>query len=227
MTDVISRTQASSAYQRLAFAQFDAAPATTPEPPPEAALPADEGPLEIAPGVQLPTLEDLERIHDEAHREGYAAGYEEGSARGRMEAAELHQLVQAFDSALSSFDQEVAEEIQALAIEIARQVVRDTLVIKPESVLVVVREALLHMPQQSATIHANPADVEMLKKYLAEHFDGFSHRVIEDGTVSQGGCLIEATGSMVDAQLQTRWKRVVEHLSRPASQYLDESTQMS
>lgn len=223
MTEVISRNQASSAYQRLAFAQFDAPQAPEPEPAPEAPRAAEaEGPLEIAPGVQLPTLEDLERIHQEAHREGYAAGYEEGSARGRMEAAELHQLVQAFDKALHEFDQHVAEEIQALAIEIARQVVRDTLAIKPESVLVVVREALLHMPQQSAMIHANPTDVDMLRKYVTEHYDGISHRVIEDDTVSPGGCVIEAAGAMVDAQLQTRWKRVVEHLSRPAAQYLDE-----
>lgn len=225
MSEVISRNQASSAYQRLSFPQFDA-----PEPEelaapvvePQSAQPEDAGPLEIAPGVQLPTLEELERIHEEARREGYAAGYEEGSARGRIEAAELHQLVQAFDQALGQFDQEVAEEIQTLAIEIARHVVRDTLSTKPESVLAVVREALLHMPQQSALIHANPDDAEMLRKYLAEHYDNVGHRVVEDSNVSAGGCLIEASGAMVDAQIQTRWRRVVENLSRPASQYLDE-----
>ncbi|MBK9392651.1 MAG: flagellar assembly protein FliH [Uliginosibacterium sp.] len=224
MSEVIPRNQASSAYQRLNFTQFDAPPPTAPDPVADASTlaTASDDPLEIAPGVQLPTLDDLERIHQEAHREGYAAGYEEGSARGRMEAAELHQLVQSFDQALGQFDQEVAEEIQALAIEIARQIVRDTLTTKPESVLVVVREALLHMPQQSALIHAHPDDVDIIRKYLVEHYDSIHHRVIEDGSVSQGGCLIEASGAMVDAQIQTRWKRIVENLSRPAAQYLDE-----
>jgi flagellar assembly protein FliH len=224
MSEVIPRNQASSAYQRLAFTQFDAPAPKAPEPVAETPAPTDvaDGPLEIAPGVQLPTLDDLERIHQEAHREGYAAGYEEGSARGRMEAAELHQLVQSFDQALGQFDQAVAEEIQALAIEIARQVVRDTLTTKPESVLIVVREALLHMPQQAALIHAHPDDVDILRKYLAEHYDSIQHRVVEDGSISQGGCLIEAAGAMVDAQIQTRWKRIVESLSRPAAQYLDE-----
>lgn len=224
MSEVIPRNQASSAYQRLNFTQFDAPAPIAQEPVAEAPVLADapDGPLEIAPGVQLPTLDDLERIHQEAHREGYAAGYEEGSARGRMEAAELHQLVQSFDQALGQFDQAVAEEIQALAIEIARQVVRDTLTAKPESVLIVAREALLHMPQQAALIHAHPDDVDILRKYLAEHYDSIQHRVVEDGSISQGGCLIEAAGAMVDAQIQTRWKRIVESLSRPAAQYLDE-----
>ena len=119
MSEVIPRNQASSAYQRLNFTQFDVPPPTAPDPIADASTlaTASDDPLEIAPGVQLPTLDDLERIHQEAHREGYAAGYEEGSARGRMEAAELHQLVQSFDQALGQFDQEVAEEIQALAPE--------------------------------------------------------------------------------------------------------------
>jgi len=129
MADVIPRNQASNAYQRLAFDQFDAPPAkAAPAPvakPAETPNPVSNAPLEIAPGISLPTLEDLDRIHQEAHREGYAAGYEEGSARGRMEAAELHQMIQALDVAMSELDQQVADEIQALAIEIARQVVRE------------------------------------------------------------------------------------------------------
>jgi len=225
MNQVISRNQASSAYQRLEFDKFD-----SPSPPPaaeaESSVSVDaieqEGPLEIAPGVQLPTLEDLERIQEDARREGYAAGYEEGSARGRMEAAELHQMVEELDKAMSNFDQQVAEEIQALAIEIARQVVRDTLQTQPEALLAVVREALLQLPQQSATVHVNPEDADMLRRYLGEHYDGIHHRVAEDSSVAQGGCLIESAGAMIDAQIHTRWRRVVEHLAKPAAKYLDE-----
>ncbi|WP_018606634.1 flagellar assembly protein FliH [Uliginosibacterium gangwonense] len=224
MNQVISRNQASNAYQRLEFDQFDAAP----PPPTEAEQPTGaeavepEGPLEIAPGVQLPTLEDLERFQEDARREGYAAGYEEGSARGRIEAAELHQMVEELDKAMSNFDQQVAEEIQALAIEIARQVVRDTLQTQPEAVLAVVREALLQLPQQSASIHVNPADADMLRRYLGEHYDNIHHRIAEDSSVAPGGCLIESAGAMIDAQIHTRWRRVVENLAKPAAKYLDE-----
>ena len=224
MSQVISRNQASNAYPRLEFDQFDARP-KPPEPEPvveDVAPGVEEGPLEIAPGIQLPTLEDIERIQQDAHSEGYAAGYEEGRARGHLEATELHQLVQKLDKALGTFDQEVAEELQALAIELARQVVRDTLAAKPEALLAVVREALLHLPQASAVIRVNPADIEMLKHYLAEHYDNIKHRVVEDTGVRQGGCLIESEGAVLDAQVQTRWRRVIESFSPSAAQFTDE-----
>lgn len=225
MNQVIPRNQASNAYQKLEFAQFDAPPAPPPQVEAEPMASedgAENGPLEIAPGVQLPTLEDLERIQQDAHREGYAAGYEEGSARGRMEAAELHQLVEALDQAMSRLDQQVAEEIQALAIEIARQVVRDTLAVKPEALLAVVREALLQLPQQAAAVHVHPDDADMLRRYLNEHYEEISHRIVEDSNISPGGCMVESAGAIVDAQVQTRWRRVVENLSPNAAKHLDD-----
>jgi flagellar assembly protein FliH len=222
MNSVIRNNQASNAYQKLAFDQFDAPP---PLPQPvESEVPAEaaSNSLEIAPGVSLPTLEDVERIHQDAQQEGYAAGYEEGTARGRLEAAELHQLVQSLDTAMSTLDQEIAEEIQALAIEIARQVVRETLSTRPESVLTVIREALQSLPQQSAVIHVNPEDIQLVKRYMEEHFSSIDQRVVEDTNVLRGGCVIESSGGQIDAQVQTRWRRVVENLTHSAKEFLDE-----
>ncbi len=228
MSPVIGSNQASGAFRRLQFDQFDAPAAPVADTaaeevtaPVEAPAPADL-PLEIAPGITLPTLEELERISSEAQREGYTAGYEEGAARGRMEAAELHQLIQGLDTALASFDEEVAEDLRNLAIEIARQVVRDTLATRPETVLAVVREALRSLPQQGALLRVNPEDAQLMRRYLEEHFEGLAHRVVEDPDVARGGCLIESAGGQVDARVETRWRRVVESLSKSAAEYLDE-----
>lgn len=214
---IIPKHQASGAFRRAEFASFDAPIAVAD--PPAAEEPAAEPVFEVAPGVPLPTAEDVERLQQDAWKEGYAAGYEEGSARGRMEAAQLHQLLQAMDAAMSQLDQEVAEEIQALALEVARQVLRDTLDAKPESLLTVIREALAQLPQQAATVRVHPEDVELVRQYLGEQFDSIGHRVVEDSNVERGGCLVEAAGSQIDAQITTRWRRVVEHLSRSAAQY--------
>ncbi|MBS1210623.1 MAG: flagellar assembly FliH family protein [Proteobacteria bacterium] len=223
MAEVIPRNQASNAYQRLEFDQFDAPPVKAkPAPPSEPTPPVADGPLEIAPGVSLPTLEDIERIQQEAAREGYASGYEEGVARGRMEAAEMHQMVQALDEALNNLDQQVADEIQALAIEIARQVVRETISVKPETILAVAREALLSLPQQTAVIRAHPDDVQLLRRYMEDHYEGVGHRIAEDDSITRGGCIIESAGGQIDAQLETRWRRIVENLTRSAAEFLDE-----
>lgn len=217
---IIPSNQASGAFRRAEFASFDqpAEPAPTPAPA-HAADPDTEAPFEIAPGIPLPTAEDVERIQQEAWKEGYAAGYEEGSARGRMEAAELFQVLQALDESLKQLDQEVAEELQALALEVARQVVRDTLEVKPEAVLNVIREALNQLPQQAATIRVNPQDGELVRTYLGEQYHGVGHRLIEDEDIARGGCLVDAAGSQVDAQITTRWRRVVENLSASAARY--------
>lgn len=226
MPPLIPANQASGAFQRWQLEAFD----RTPAPPPPGATVTTAEPaavqtaetLEIAPGVALPTAEDVERIEQEAYRQGYAAGYEEGSARGRLEAAELHQLLTGLDEALKSLDQNVAEELQNLALEVARQVVRDTLVQRPESVLAVIREALGHLPHQHVTLRLNPADAQLSRQYIGEHFENVSHRIVEDDAIVRGGCVVEASGTQIDAQVPTRWRRVVEALNRDLARYSDE-----
>lgn len=231
MSQIIRLDQNFGACQPWQLTRFDApeldeaVEEPVPEPEPAPIAEQDEtvpAAIEIAPGVQLPTAEDIERIEQEAWKEGYAAGYEEGSARGRIEAAQLYQLVQALDGALSKFDQEVAEEIQSLALEVARQVVRDTLARTPECILAIVREALQSLPQHAATIRVHPADAQLLRRYLAEQHQGIGHRIAEDDTIAEGGCLIEAGGTQIDAQVHTRWRRVVESLSKSAADYRSE-----
>jgi flagellar assembly protein FliH len=230
---VIRANQATGAYPKLDFASFDAPAALAVEQPVEAAAPAFEIPPEPAPAVaaedalvpveqegdvepmiKLPTAEDIEQIHQQAFKDGYDAGYEEGSARGRLEAAELHQLVGSFDEALTALDKTIGEEVLSLALEIARLVVRDTISTKPEIVATVIREALLQSPHPNAQIRVHPADAELARRYLAEQLTSSGHRLVEDPSIERGGCKIEAGGTHVDATIATRWRRVTESLSQ-------------
>ncbi len=231
----MNRHQAVGAYQRWDLPSFDtpaAAPPPAPEPPGSGATelgpditetpplppveppPLPEAAIDPEPDIHLPTAEDIERIHEEARKDGYAAGYEEGTARGRIEAMQFHGLVESLENSMTSLDQEVADEILALATELARQMVRQTLVVRPESVVDLIREALLQLPQAHALIHINPEDLSMAKDYLGEHLSHAGHRLIEDATITRGGVRIEAAGSQIDATVQTRWRRVMDNLSR-------------
>jgi flagellar assembly protein FliH len=176
--------------------------------------PEPEVMVDPEPDIHLPTAEDIERIHEEARKDGYAAGYEEGTARGRIEAMQFHGLVESLENSMTSLDREVADEILALATELARQMVRQTLVVRPESVVDLIREALLQLPQAHALIHINPEDLAMAKDYLGEQLSHSSHRLIDDPTITRGGVRIEAAGSQIDATVQTRWRRVMDNLSR-------------
>ena len=190
-----------------------AEPAFAPEPEPEA--PPFIPPLpDPAPDIHLPTAEDIERIHEEARKEGYDAGYEEGTARGRVEAMNIHGLLQGLEDSLTRLDQEVAEEILSLSIEVARQMVRHHFAAHPESVAELIREALLQMPQAHAMVHLNPDDLELARDYLGEQLTHAGHRLVEDASISRGGVRIDAGGSQIDATVQTRWRRILDNLGR-------------
>ncbi|MDT3735042.1 MAG: flagellar assembly protein FliH [Denitratisoma sp.] len=159
---------------------------------------------------QLPTAEDIERIHRDAHKQGYDAGYEEGTARARMEALRLHTLVEQLEAALGEFDQQVAEELLGLSLEVARQVLRQAVAVRPTVILDVVRDALAQLPHQHAALYLHPEDASLVRSYLGDQLAHLGHRILEEPGIARGGLRMEAGGSHLDAGVETRWRRVIE-----------------
>lgn len=167
----------------------------------------------VARGSQaagLTTAKDVEHIHRDAHKQGYDAGYAEGAADARKEAERLRGLVEQFDAALAGIDQQVAEEVLGLSLEVARQMVCRTLVVKPTAILDILHNALMQLPHQHAAIHLHPEDASLVRSHLGDQLAHAGHRIFEDGTINRGGVHIDAGGSRIDATMETRWKRVIE-----------------
>ena len=170
--------------------------------------------------AKLPTAEDIERIHRDAHKQGYDAGYEEGTARARMEALRLHTLVEQLDGALAEFDQKVAEALLGLAREVARQVLRQAVAARPEAILEVVKEALLQLPHQHAALYLHPEDASLVRSYLGDQLAHAGHRLHEEPAMARGGVRVDAGGSHLDASVETRWRRVIESMGA-ASEWIE------
>lgn len=188
--------------------------------------------------VRLPTADEIEAMFEQAREEGRAAGFDEGRAAGleegraagheegrasgraegkeeaRAEAQRLAKLVKAMDDALDRLGSDVADELVALAIAVARQMVGNTLADHPESVATTVREALQQLPQNKVRVHLNPEDVALVREHLADQIEHGHHHLIEDKSVTRGGCVLEAAGCVIDASVQTRWRRIIEGLGR-------------
>lgn len=158
----------------------------------------------------LPTADEVERIHRDAHKQGYDAGYEEGTARARMEALRLHTLVENLEGALGELDQQVGGKLLDLSLEIARQVVRQTIAARPTVILEVVREALTQLPNQHAAIYLHPEDASLVRSYLGDQLAHLGHRIFEEATITRGGLRMDAGSSHLDASVENRWKRVLE-----------------
>ncbi|PKO58654.1 MAG: flagellar assembly protein FliH [Betaproteobacteria bacterium HGW-Betaproteobacteria-19] len=242
----ISRHQAVGAYRRWEPTAFDADAKDAAKPaPPENAQPAPEPVAAPEPepaldtslpeGFQFPTADDIERMHEEARnsghtegfaegraagqKDGYDAGYAEGKAQAEAEAERLAALAGELDTAMAKIDEEVADELLALAIEIARQVLQHTLATQPESVIETIRAALQQLPQSHAQIRLNPEDLALAREHLGEQLSHGGHRLVEDDSIARGGCRVEASGAQIDATMDTRWRRVLESLGKDEAEW--------
>lgn len=197
-----------TAWERWELAEFDA-------PKGKAAAAA-----EAEPAVKLPTAEEVEQILQQAREQGHQAGYDEGQrsgyekgqAKAREEAARLAAAAGKLDAALRSLEAGVADELLALALEVARQTVRREIAANPEILLDVVKEALGQLPHQHAAIYLHPDDASLLRSYQGDQLAHAGHRIHEDAKLKRGDCILEAGGSHVDATVATRWRRVLEGL---------------
>lgn len=184
--------------------------------------------VRATPALPAASDEDVRRIREQARQEGHQAGYAAGQAeglaagqaqaeaRGREEALRLTRALESLEQSIAELNQAVAGDLLALSIEIARQVVRQTVAAKPEVLLGVIREALEQLPLLHAAIHLNPEDASLARLRAGDQFAHAGHRIHEDTKLKRGDVIIEAGGSHLDASLETRWRRVVESLGQQA-----------
>ncbi|MCL2875514.1 MAG: flagellar assembly protein FliH [Betaproteobacteria bacterium] len=262
-TTSFTRHQAVGAYRRWEPPDFDAPvpvpepvpePESTISPPPNAKAPqetasplAEEEAAPSFPSPHLPTVEEIEQIHEEARRNGFEegladgrgqgysdgretglregreAGFLEGKAAAESEARQLHDLTVQLEQALAQFDAEIAEELVSLAVELARKIIQHTLAVEPEAIVSAIRAVLHTLPQARAQIHLNPDDIALAKSHLSEVLDQAEHVLVEDESISRGGCRIETPGAQIDATMETRWRRTIESLGREFTEWVPAS----
>ena len=204
-----------TAWERWELASFDSAAE------PAAGTPAQvESPADSAEDI----LRMGEQARQQAHQAGYAAGKAEGlaagqaqaEAMGREEALRVAQTLESLERCIGELNQAVADDLLALSIEVARQLVRQTIAVKPEVLLGVIREALAQLPLLHAAIHLHPEDASLVRLRAGDQFAHAGHRIHEDPKLKRGDVIIEAGGSHLDASLAARWRRVVEALGQHA-----------
>jgi len=167
---------------------------------------------------------------DLVRQQAFADGFAQGRAHAAIEAERrvsefaaqqalgtaqrLAAMIAQAQEQLEQSGQVIAQGVLELACEMARQVLRHELSVNPNALQPVIREALglLTADGKPTTVRLHPQDLEVLRDALKSEFGGMELKVLADPAVKPGGCLIEAAGSVVDASLETRWRRVVANL---------------
>ncbi len=217
-------------FQRWQVDSFETKrPPEAPSSPPPS-IPEPESTAEPQPPFNLPTAEDIERMHEEARASGYQAGFAEGRLAGEQQAREaaaesarqLLSLIENLKTSIADLEQTVADQLLSLSIEIASQVTRSAINVKPDLLLPPIREAISALPLHHAHIvlRLNPKDIESVRSAMGEQLSQIGAQLIEDSTVSPGGCMLLAGASEVDASIETRWKRVFEAIGTEPQEWL-------
>jgi len=223
MAKIIPKEQL-SAYQRWELSALDEV-ASEKQPVASHDAAEREAVIDMASALALPTTEDIEHVHQQAYQEGFSggrqegldSGYQEGRRQAEQEAARWQILADSLSESLAHLEDGLADEILRLTLTIAKQVLRQALHVKPESVLPVVKEAIGGLIQnyQHPRVVVHPDDAVLVRAYLAEEGGGHTPwKVSEDADMERGGCRIETANSEIDATLQNRWQRLVAALGQ-------------
>ena len=166
----------------------------------------------------------LSKILDSARKEAFEKGIQEGFTVGMAKAREqalvekqaFMQLMQNFSVALEKKDEQIAEDVLALALDIAKSMLKIKLNVDPSIILPLVMDAIHYLPsvQKPARILVHHDDARILRDYLAEELMSQEWQVQEDSNIERGGCLVETGANQIDATNALRWKRITEALAQ-------------
>jgi flagellar assembly protein FliH len=170
-------------------------------------------------------VEERDRLIAEA----YAEGFEEGRHEGEIaEAARLRTAVEAATEALDElragevrWTGTIEENVCALAVAIARQVVGRELATDIEPVIELVRRALSEFPiDQPIRIRINPADLNAMRSADAVEGDRLGAIAPDrdagwqpDPAIAPGGVVVEGRERIIDGRVDTALERVYRRLT--------------
>jgi len=178
-------------------------------------------------GMKLPTAVELENMQLHAreegfqagHEEGYQAGYNEGAQKANAETEQLAALVISMEQALQGIDKQVSQSLLDLSLELAKQMVHQALIINPEILLNIVRDAISELPHFNPGAHIilHPEDAEILRVRMGEQLAHSGWKIFEDTQITKGGVRIETANSQIDATVEKRWERIAANLGQDSS----------
>ena len=157
-------------------------------------------------------IAELEQQVERRAREAREAGYREGEAAGRVEAAAelqpvLHRLARSIQEIAGLRPQlvrEAAADLVGLSLGIARRILHRELSVDPAALEGLVSGALQKLPgQEICRIRIHPELEPGVRQALAREGRG-GLPLIADGTLERGAILVETARGKLDASLETQ-----------------------
>ena len=160
--------------------------------------------------------------------EGYARGLADGERKGLAAAygevqdavAVLSNVIEKMREVASLGPSILEENIAALAVVVARQIVARAVDLEPVLVADLVRRALTEFPiDQSVRIRVHPLDLSMLTLNAGAHeatpiTGARDVSWLADARVARGGCLVEGRDRIIDGRVDTALERAYHRMAQ-------------
>jgi flagellar assembly protein FliH len=155
------------------------------------------------------------------YERGLADGRRHSEAQRQQDLAVLTEAVRKFDAARSVLQQTVADEIIALALQIASKILHESAESRREQIVMQVKAALGAVQESDGVvIQVHPADAAVLEEVRAE-LTGRQNAALKltiepVASLPRGSCLLHTATRLVDASLDTQLLRLGDVLrNRP------------
>ena len=157
-----------------------------------------------------------------ARQSGYQDGYRDGlvalegfkQSFASQTTSQVGALLASFGDELAGLQQEMARTLAITATQLARRIVRSELGLRPELVAHVAQEALdtLLLSASHISMRVHPDDHALVADGAAEVLKARGARLLSDASMARGGCLVESDIGVIDASIDTRWRRAAAAL---------------
>ena len=183
-------------------------------------MPEMLGPVVGRNGDRGTSVDALRALRQEAETRGYEAGMANAQLEMAARIAALDARVRQLDTVLQflsrplqELDAQVDQELSQLALAVGKQLARRELRADPAQVIAIIRESLSLLPAaaRDVRVHLHPEDATVVRERLSTT-PGDAPRawtVVEDPTLSRGGCIVRSENSQIDARLESRVRAVV------------------
>ncbi|MFT3664510.1 FliH/SctL family protein [Piscinibacter sp.] len=173
-----------------------------------------------------PQEQQLEALRA-ARQGGYHDGYRDGLAAlesfkqsfAQQATAQMGALMQSYAAQMDALQQDMAGALVDAAVALARQVVRGELRANAPQVTAVAQEAVeaLLLSARHVTLRVHPDDQPLVAQGAAEIIEARGARLVADAAVARGGCVVESDIGIIDASIESRWRRAAAALGSEAA----------
>jgi flagellar assembly protein FliH len=165
-------------------------------------------------GAHLLTAGQLDALQKQVQEEARQRGFEEGLAAGKAELAarigRLTALATAFTQPFQALEQDVEDQLVALAVQLACHLVRREIEHDPESLAAAIHDclAVLAPSARGVTVYLHPDDATLVRGQLppqSEH----RFKLATDAALARGDLRVTSATSLVDGSLAARCTEII------------------